>query len=463
VESVKENKQSSSRMSTDSDSQLTLTDLIPPKIHSDLPESKSLYDTPRSTRPSSVVDQGHYDSPRSTLSLYDVPPKSSQVSQLSLLAAQDLYDTPPPSRAVSILSASTFKPEDLSDNESVKSGISQKSDLHYSVNGSGGKKDIYSKPSLRLKPPELPPRNTPTNSKIFDEPVFPDYMDVEEEVEELESFQPNILTKHCQFCREALDKNSKLINSNGNLYHTRCFVCAQCFQPFKDGIFFEFEGRKYCKHDFQVLFASCCAKCSDFIVDGRVIKALGSTWHPQCLTCDRCDKPVSDIGFSKIGGKAVCKDCAAKYREEGNSGPICRKCSSRIDGDPLRFQGNIFHPYHFNCSGCGVELTSTAREVISRPGITANKLNELYCLRCHDKMNIPICGACRRPIEERVVTAMGKHWHIEHFACAKCEKPFLGHKHYEKNGQAYCYFHYHQLFGSLCYHCNGVIEVKAYF
>ena len=52
---------------------------------------------------------------RSTLSLYDVPPKSSQVSQLSLLEAQDLYDTPPPSRAVSILSASTFKPEDLSE------------------------------------------------------------------------------------------------------------------------------------------------------------------------------------------------------------------------------------------------------------------------------------------------------------------------------------------------------------
>ena len=54
-----------------------------------------------------------------------------------------------------------------------------------------------------------------------------------EEVEDLESFQPNILTKHCQFCRGTLDQNSKLINSNGNLYHTRCFVCAQCFQPFK--------------------------------------------------------------------------------------------------------------------------------------------------------------------------------------------------------------------------------------
>ena len=84
--------------------------------------------------------------------------------------------------------------------------------------------------------------------------------------------------------------------------------------------------------------------------------------------------------------------------------------------------------------------------------------NELYCLRCHDKMGIPICGACRRPIEERVVTALGKHWHVEHFVCAKCEKPFLGHRHYEKKGLAYCETHYHQLFGNLCFVCNQVIS-----
>ena len=78
----------------------------------------------------------------------------------------------------------------------------------------------------------------------------------------------------------------------------RCFVCAQCFRPFEDGVFFEFEGRKYCQHDFQVrnlkknkklfhaldfenlkqklfqvLFAPCCAKCSEFII-GRVLKVF---------------------------------------------------------------------------------------------------------------------------------------------------------------------------------------------
>lgn len=43
------------------------------------------------------------------------------------------------------------------------------------------------------------------------------------------------------------------------------FRCAQCFLPFQDGIYFEFEGRKYCEHDFHVLYAPCCSKCSMFL------------------------------------------------------------------------------------------------------------------------------------------------------------------------------------------------------
>lgn len=34
---------------------------------------------------------------------------------------------------------------------------------------------------------------------------------------------------------------------------------------------------------------------------------------------------------------------------------------------------------------------------------------------------------------------------FQHFVCAKCEKPFLGHRHYEKKGLAYCETHYHQV------------------
>lgn len=51
--------------------------------------------------------------------------------------------------------------------------------------------------------------------------------------------------------------------------------------------------------------------------------------------------------------------------------------SGLIDDKPLRFRGEVYHPYHFNCTACGVELNSDAREVRSRPGYTANEMVSL--------------------------------------------------------------------------------------
>ena len=51
--------------------------------------------------------------------------------------------------------------------------------------------------------------------------------------------------------------------------------------------------------------------------------------------------------------------------------------SSVIDGEPLRWRGDTYHPYHFNCANCEVELTHQAREVKSRPGYTVNQMVRL--------------------------------------------------------------------------------------
>ncbi|CAB1327436.1 unnamed protein product [Coregonus sp. 'balchen'] len=222
----------------------------------------------------------------------------------------------------------------------------------------------------------------------------------------------------CERCKSGFAPAEKIVNSNGELYHEGCF----------------FEGRKYCEHDFQMLFAPCCHQCGEFII-GRVIKAMNNSWHPECFCCDICQAVLADVGFVKNAGRGL-----GKY--------ICQKCHAIIEDSPLIFKNDPYHPDHFNCNNCGKELTADAREL----------KGELYCLPCHDKMGVPICGACRRPIEGRVVNAMGKQWHVEHFVCAKCEKPFLGHRHYERKGLAYCETHYNQLFGDVCYHCNRVIE-----
>ena len=64
----------------------------------------------------------------------------------------------------------------------------------------------------------------------------------------------------------------------------------------------------------------------------------------------------------------------------------------------------------------------------------------------------------------------------------QCEKPFLGNRHYERKGLAYCETHYHQvqkittsldcisnlnvsqpqLFGNLCQVCNQVIQTDVF-
>lgn len=251
----------------------------------------------------------------------------------------------------------------------------------------------------------------------------------------------------CHRCNEGFNSQEQIVNSNGEIWHTQCFVCAQCFQPFQDGVFYEFDGRKYCEHDFHMLFAPCCGKCREFII-GRVIKAMNSNWHPDCFRCELCTAPLSDCGFVKNAGRALCKECNNKERAKGMGKYVCHKCHAIIEEGHIKFKGEAYHPYHFNCTSCGVELDANGRE----------KGGELYCLRCHDKMGIPICGACRRPIEERVVHALGKAWHVEHFVCAKCERPFFGTRHYEKKGLAYCETHYHQLFGNICFVCNNVVQ-----
>lgn len=43
----------------------------------------------------------------------------------------------------------------------------------------------------------------------------------------------------CERCKGGFDPAEKIVNSNGELYHEQCFVCAQCFQQFPEGLFYE--------------------------------------------------------------------------------------------------------------------------------------------------------------------------------------------------------------------------------
>ncbi|VDN25192.1 unnamed protein product [Gongylonema pulchrum] len=204
----------------------------------------------------------------------------------------------------------------------------------------------------------------------------------------------------CVRCHDGFDLNEQIVNSSGQVWHSDCFVCSQCLEPFPDGIYFEFEGRKYCEHDFHVLYAPCCNKCNEFIVGrvikamnanwhpecfrcelcnkeladigflrnsgrlicsvlnefivGRVIKAMNANWHPECFRCELCNKELADIGFLRNSGRALCRECNELEKEAGRGHYVCHKCKGIIEeGGHIKYRGDSFHPYHFKCKRCG--------------------------------------------------------------------------------------------------------------
>lgn len=60
----------------------------------------------------------------------------------------------------------------------------------------------------------------------------------------------------------------------------------------------QFEGRKYCEHDFQMLFAPCCHQC------GECYQVSSSTTRPH-LVYDVCGKRRATIIGTEIQ-KKIC-------------------------------------------------------------------------------------------------------------------------------------------------------------
>lgn len=48
-----------------------------------------------------------------------------------------------------------------------------------------------------------------------------------------------LATATCQRCQARFAPAERIVSSSGTLFHEHCFVCAQCFRPFPDGLFYE--------------------------------------------------------------------------------------------------------------------------------------------------------------------------------------------------------------------------------
>ncbi|CAB3409298.1 unnamed protein product [Caenorhabditis bovis] len=251
--------------------------------------------------------------------------------------------------------------------------------------------------------------------------------------------------RKCERCRIALKAEEDFFIVDSTNWHVECFMCAQCMIPIAHETFFQIGNRLYCEHDFRALYSPICSVCDDFI-DGQVIRALNSSFHPKCFRCEFCDGSLSE-GIYRNAGKMICFTCNQLMPKAKIYN--CKKCHQTVDDeDLLLIEFDPYHAYHFNCTNCDETLTNEARQ--------ANK--KLLCKRCYD-FQCEICFACKTPIDpliERSTLAMGKHWHVEHFRCSICGVPFHGKDYFEKNQQPYCRSDFAAITGMKCFYCNSI-------
>lgn len=194
--------------------------------------------------------------------------------------------------------------------------------------------------------------------------------------------------------------------------------------------------------------ASDCARCKQPFGRYENMAQTGPDefWHLRCFVCAHCFRPFENLEFYERFGRKYCRqDFITLFA------PCCASCHRYITMG--RFTKAINKSWTPQC--CII-----CDECDIPPGGFVKPDNELELRK--PRNGSPVCGACHQLIEgERYVTALGKHWHVEHFACAECDKPFRGRRHFEMNGLAYCEEDCQRIYGYRCSTCAQLIEGEA--
>lgn len=177
---------------------------------------------------------------------------------------------------------------------------------------------------------------------------------------------------------------------HGNIYHAACFTCGHCNTPLAGGfVSCGKSGEPWCKPCIEARDGQSkelpppanpekkalanCAKCGE-VAKGRVMRALGKTWHADCFACVVCNSALSGkfavVPHGDHKGMPCCTDCRKTFM------PKCEVCGEPAFGSVIKTQGKVWHTNCFNCSKCGSHLESFALDADGKP----------ECPTCHKKL-----------------------------------------------------------------------------
>lgn len=234
----------------------------------------------------------------------------------------------------------------------------------------------------------------------------------------------------CAHCRKPI--LGEVIQALNRAYHPEHFVCGNCQVPLGTSNFYEQDGVPNCESCYQGLFCSRCAHCDEPIT-GRCVTALNKKWHADHFICGQCLGPFPGGTFFEKEGRPYCEAC---FHNAFSS--RCAGCSQTIKGECINALGQQWHPEHFVCHYCQKSFGSGSfYEYAGKP----------YCETHYHQQTGSLCAGCGKAVTGRMVNALDKKWHPEHFVCSFCMQLLAGGAFTENAGKAYCKECHGKLFG----------------
>lgn len=180
--------------------------------------------------------------------------------------------------------------------------------------------------------------------------------------------QNNALT--CDNCEESIGAGDICVFASragpSTCWHPACFTCSVCNELLVDLIYFFREGKLYCGRHHAESLKPRCAACDEIIFADECTEAEGRAWHMKHFSCFECDRQLGGQRYIMREGRPYCLHCFdALFAEYCDT---CGEAIG-VDQGQMSHEGQHWHATEacFNCHTCKISLLG--RPFLPRRGL----------------------------------------------------------------------------------------------